>query len=276
MGILKTVFKQNKELKEQRHALEMIYLNWSKIVEEKNIDFDFERKKKKLKSTKNASDKFELADAVDFSISSSVCSASNESFTDSALSLRHVPDKKKAKNKLSGLFRKVAIAIIAANRLFFFSAISKSNRLCLVDLNTNSFYQFDYFENKIKNSDVNKMNFSSIVFPNSNNKTNIDEITNSLMLNSLVSWFTLSNENEQLNQLNQISNDLNHYLFNEDICKYFFFQFFKCRLKKVFQKKDLNEVDKSLHSDSNLIELAKQSILKFFFILKPNEKTAKM
>ena len=213
LGIITSVIKQNKELKEQRHTFEMIYLNWSKLICEKNINFE-KIKKNSLKSSIKTSDNFELADAVDFSISS-MCSISNESFTDSALSSRLIASKKKVKNKLSGLFRKVTIAIIAANRLFFFNFISKSNRLCLFDFNTNLYYRFNYFGNKIKNSDT-KINFSTTV-------CSISKPNDESKLKSLVNWLTLSDENEELNQLNQISNELNNYLFNEDICKINFY-----------------------------------------------------
>lgn len=196
--MLKSITKQNSDLKEQRNIFETIYLKWNRILSDKQLTM-----------IKNVSkgDNYSLADAVDYSVSSSMLSGSSESLTDSVLST-HL-SKNKIKKKIIGLFRRAAISIMFINRLSFLNYQIKFNRFSLMDSNNNNF-QFILFDDS--NSD--KLSFSQTI--STKNKLNDEN-----KLKTLLNWFTLSNENNMLNQLNQISNDLNRYLFNEELCNFY-------------------------------------------------------
>lgn len=236
-GMLKALIKQNNDLKEQRNIFETVYLNWSKILNETQMTSTTRLVEEKLKGKINDNDNV-LAKPVDYSPSSSMISGSTESLTDSLFSAK---EKKKFKN-INGLFRKVSILIMAAHRLIYLSFQNKNNRLCLVDSNNEKFYQFIHSDEMTHSNE--KISFGSVVSNLKNINTNDES-----QLKHLVNWFTLT-ENESLNQINEISNEFNRYLFNED-------------------------GNKSLEFEVNLIEVAKQIILKCFSFLEPKNKIAK-
>ena len=212
-SMLKTLIKQNKDLKEQRHTFEMIHLNWTRVLNEKQVSFNIKKMNGTKMCSKKSTENYVLADAVDYSVSSSMLSGSSESLTDSVLSVCLNKGKKKPKIKICGLFRKISILIMATNRLIYLYSTNKNNRLYLFD--SNICHQFIHFNNE--NND-NCDSFSTVL-SSVNFKVNKLNFIEENKLKALLSWLTLTNDNKQLNQLNQISNELNRYLFNEEICK---------------------------------------------------------
>lgn len=218
-GLLKSVLSQNLQLKQERKTFEMIYFYWNELSIKLKADLNAEIESKEGNNNnkannkdiaKNLNDKFELADAVDYSLSSSLISSSSSCLkTDSFMSLPNAMKKNsKALVKLPSklcIFRRAVIGIIAVNRFIYLHNINKNSNI--LDSNKNNF-KFLYSNNCVVE---NKFTLKS---SNNNIKqSSTPNITN--QLKDLLEWLTLTTENNSLIELNNVSNELNKHLYFE-------------------------------------------------------------
>jgi hypothetical protein len=205
--------KQNEELKEQTKLLE--HLKLFRIANE-----SFERdlanncKSQKFDSIQTRTDAINEEKLIDFSLTNSVLSSTSSlSSSSSTLSRSNsvhfepVDRSFSSSNKLGltkiCLFRKAAIAIIAANRLVYFYNINKCASVYLKNSN-NRCYKFVFSENAINKNENNLFKC--------NKEPNCPANRIQSVYDPLFEWFIHWEQNELLISLNQISVQLNNYL----------------------------------------------------------------
>ena len=226
VGMLKSVFAQNKDLKDQRNLMDSICQFWLnshnqiRFILNENVQEVKNQRETKLKGAYRKpinkeiiDDKFDLFDGVDYSVSSSMLSSTSKDDSFSSL----ITDSKESKsfnpsNKIR-LFRKAAIAIIAANRLLYLYNLNKNANISVYDSNevNHKFLLANTAKKNVKLESISVCNQTKTSRTKNSHK-NADKSN----MNGIFEWFCSSTDNDQLKKLNEISNELNQFLFIDE------------------------------------------------------------
>lgn len=159
-----------------------------------------------------------MAEAVDYSLESSVLNSDDESedtLNESSMRNKRSPKHKKHQqlktkfSKKAGLFRCVVITVLAANRLRFFARQSKNTKLAVPDeSNFDVVHKFVY-------SDVHSQKSFTDALAKTRRRSNDmkDEQARESLIKNL---FCLTGDNSDLFRINEISNELNQMLAHDN------------------------------------------------------------
>lgn len=213
--MMKPLIQSNNDLKDQKLILNRIFSEWFKTqnqlsYEATNSPVHHANPSLITQRIQN----FDLADAVDYSIDSSILTEASENknldsnSSDVKATLNHQNSVK------IGLFRKVAIIIIAANRLVYFSRQNKNTKLSVQDLKCHVTREFIYSENI-----ETRHSFAEIIQSNiQKSSKSVAKKNDANRINQIKGLFSMSNDNAELLKLNEISTELNRHFFNDQTC----------------------------------------------------------
>ena len=213
IGIMKPLIQSNNDLKEQRQLLDRIFSKWyitQRQLNYENVTVIKEHATPSLITQKIQN--FDLADAVDYSIDSSILTEASENknfiSTSTDIKTKTLNDFKPTR---IGLFRKAVIVVLATNRLVYFSKQNKNTKYSVQDLKCHVIREFIYDENI-----ENKHSFTQIIQsePNKASKST-DKKNEANRIQSIKGLFSKANDNAELLKINEISTELNRHFFND-------------------------------------------------------------
>jgi hypothetical protein len=299
LGIIGPLLKRNEELKEQKRILEAYFHRW--FVLEKRLDFllnesnlldkseltayaceDLIKRRPNPKKSINSREELflneasiELADAVDYSLSSSIftspCSLDSSSSDDDDFEKlfsrprKITSDEKKRSNGKAkkimtkcALFRKVVIFIIAVNRMIYFS---NSSRRYVLRAREASFVIMREFQliDKSKNNDSTVSTFKSMLIAGSWHGEG--EANNHIK--SYVDLFASRDNECFLNELNKITHELTTKL----IYRHEYYT--SPSSSAVYSNDSSDKIAETTRANSKLsLKLIKQTIFKFYQLIE--------
>jgi hypothetical protein len=231
LGMLVDTSRQNKDLIEQKNILSSLcsrlfssknqlelilnehFLNNKQenknIAEKKQLS---ETNLKPLAKGSNSKDlnneTFELVDAVDYSVSCSMLSASSSRLSkNDSFNFQLV----KSKYKKTHLFRQVAIAILATNRLIYLVNMNRNMKFSMIESNKRYSFRLLSSQNSDKSYD-----FKTCIRAQQQEKKSCRFSNEEVVAKSFFDWFSDSKEIREFDQITETAEEINKLIFFEN------------------------------------------------------------